>query len=87
MVIRKQINLHTVAWTEEAHQWSWRMKLRDKDGVARFFIHSKDGKPREINPYHYVTAKQYSKVQCRPELIQQLAYHLAKEVNTTSGYW
>eukprot|EP01108_Squamamoeba_japonica_P000146 TRINITY_DN1017_c0_g1_i2.p1 TRINITY_DN1017_c0_g1~~TRINITY_DN1017_c0_g1_i2.p1 ORF type:complete len:454 (-),score=112.76 TRINITY_DN1017_c0_g1_i2:644-2005(-) len=30
-----------VVWTEEGHRYSWRMKLRDKSGMLRYYITSK----------------------------------------------
>ena len=33
-----------VTWTEEGHKYSWRMKLRDKDGWVRFrLVHRTTG--------------------------------------------
>jgi hypothetical protein len=40
-----------VNWTEEGHRFSWRMKLRDKVGEARFFVTAKDtGDTRAADP-------------------------------------
>lgn len=69
-----------VAWTEEGHRFSWRMKLRFKDGRARFRLLDPvtDERwivdPRERLPYRLAEA-----MATRPDLVHQYARHLADE--------
>lgn len=78
-----------VAWTEEGHRFSWRMKTRSK--VGRVTFHALDrgeGKHEVIDPLVELTAHQARKMATRPEMIRQYALHLAKERATTgSGKW
>src|SRR6185503_2026118 len=67
-----------VNWTEEGHRFSWRMKLRDKVGEARFFVTAKDtGDTRAADPTRYLTAAQLDEMSTRPDMILQFAHHLA----------
>jgi vitamin K-dependent gamma-carboxylase len=72
-----------VSWTEEGHRFSWHMKLRDKEADARFFVTaSGSGQPAEVDPYEYLTSRQYEKMSTRPYMILQFAHHLAEELAT-----
>lgn len=66
-----------VAWTEEGHRFAWRMKLRDKDGVARFtVIDPISGQVWNVNNRQLLTARQARKVRCRPDMLLQFAHHI-----------
>ncbi len=69
-----------VAWTEEGHQYSWRMKLRSKRGEVKFRIVTGDGRVEVINPRRELTARQYRKLSGQPELIRQYAWHLRERM-------
>ena len=47
-----------VAWNEDGHRYSWRMKLRSKRGTAIYTVKTKDQQWR-VNPATYLTAKQH----------------------------
>jgi vitamin K-dependent gamma-carboxylase len=67
-----------VAWTEEGHQFSWRMKLRDKEGVALFFV--TDPVKKETwcaRTEAHLEPWQHRQMAKRPELIRQFAHYLA----------
>lgn len=67
-----------VAWTEEGHKFSWRMKLRDKHGQLRFYAHDPTtGETMKIDPRGYLERWQYYEMAARPEMIRQFAHHLA----------
>ncbi|TRX54810.1 HTTM domain-containing protein [Fulvivirga sp. M361] len=78
-----------VNWTEEAHRFSWHMKLRDKSGKVNFyFTDPTTGENKRIDWYHIIKPWQYRKMATRPYLIKQFACHLSEElqrmgVNTT----
>jgi len=50
-----------VAWTEDGHRFSWRMKLRSKRGSAVFMVKA-DGNTWAVNPKKYLNAKGYTDV-------------------------
>jgi len=66
------------------------MKLRDKDGLARFFVHDDDvGHPIEIDQNRLLSPKQQRKISCRPELLHLFAVEIARrwQHRSTSGRW
>lgn len=67
-----------VAWTEEGHRFSWRMKLRTKSADAVFRITDPaTGATRVLDPRSELTSWQASSMQARPDMIAQYARHLA----------
>jgi hypothetical protein len=69
-----------VAWTEEGHRFSWRMKLRDKDARFAFVVVDHSVKTYwKIHPRNYLSARQARKMAGRPDMILQFAKYLAKE--------
>jgi vitamin K-dependent gamma-carboxylase-like protein len=67
-----------VAWTEEGHRFSWRMKLRDKEASVR--IVSRDAKTGEswTEPLGNLTSRQRRDMAAHPDMILQYAHHLAE---------
>jgi vitamin K-dependent gamma-carboxylase len=67
-----------VSWTEEGHRFSWRMKLRDKDGTARFIVTDpSSGTTTVVEPETILSDWQVPKMVVRPDMILQFAHHLA----------
>ena len=69
-----------VSWTEEGHNFSWHMKLRDKDPFIQFQI--TDPKTSETwrpDPRRYLTRRQIGKMGTRPDMILLFAHHLAEQ--------
>ena len=69
-----------VAWTEEGHRFSWRMKLRTKG--ARLAMWVTDPATRQTWPVDFsqdLTARQQSKMANRPDMILQYVHHLAQK--------
>ncbi|HVG08359.1 MAG TPA: HTTM domain-containing protein [Thermoanaerobaculia bacterium] len=71
-----------VDWTEEGHRFSWRMKLRDKRGTVRFAaVDPRSGQAFPLSDlYAVVTARQHRMMEHDPEMMRQLAVHLAKKL-------
>lgn len=68
-----------VSWTEEGHRFAWQMKLRSKNGEARFIVEDpRTNETWEVAPTIYLTQKQVRKMTCRPDMILQFAHHLAE---------
>ncbi|MEZ0275974.1 MAG: HTTM domain-containing protein, partial [Roseimicrobium sp.] len=68
-----------VNWTEEGHRFSWRMKLRGKDGEAIFkVVQPSTGRFWEFHPEDYMTKKQVDEMAGRPDMILQFAHRLAE---------
>ena len=62
-----------VAWNEDGHRFSWRMKLRSKRGNASFVVVHADGARTVVDPGAHLTRKQVRKMACIPDLLWQFA--------------
>lgn len=76
-----------VSWTEEGHNFSWMMKLRDKDTTAIVFYVTDPITDRTwtIDPEDELTSRQFSKMSTRPDMILQYSHHIADELRQ-QGY-
>lgn len=75
------------SWTEDGHQFSWRMKLRNKTGdVIYYVVDRKTKKMKTIFPNFLLTKKQYRDLIGKPDSILQLAHHLKKLHGDVSVY-
>ncbi len=75
-----------VHWTEEGHRFSWHMKLRAKQG--RLFMHACDPNSRicwDIEPLQYIRPWQLRRAAEIPDMILQLAHHVADDLRE-KGY-
>lgn len=67
-----------VAWTDQGHRLSWRMKLRDKQGVVTLHVTDPEtGRTWNRSPSHYLSLWQYSQMLVCPDMIQQFAHFVA----------
>ncbi len=76
-----------VSWTEEGHNFSWHMKLRDKDTehIQFYATDPKTGDLWLIDHYDDLTDRQVSKMANRPDMILQYAHFLAEKFRE-NGY-
>ena len=69
-----------VHWTEEGHNYSWHMKLRDKDSSGFFLVKdTQTGEERTVYPQEYLTQVQAKKMLSRPHMIVPFAHFLAEQ--------
>ncbi len=75
-----------VAWNEDGHRFSWRMKLRSKRGEAEFVVWD-PGEEVEyvIDPRDYLTRRQVGKMITRPDMILQFAHYLGEIYGSEKG--
>jgi vitamin K-dependent gamma-carboxylase len=79
-----------VEWDEEGHLCSWRMKLRDKAGMTKFYVKynsTETGEPvnRVVDPHDLLTGAQVKKMNGRPQMILLFALHLADLMEKSLG--
>lgn len=68
-----------VTWSEDGHRFAWRMMLRSKQGDLRLVVVDRaDGTSRTLPARELVASWQHGQVSTRPDLIQQLAHHVAR---------
>ena len=81
MPLRHHLYPGNVHWTEEGHNWSWHMKLRDKRGSLRLTATDmQTGESWVINQRDYLTARQRRKMRTRPDLIVLFSHYLEKQL-------
>jgi hypothetical protein len=79
MPLRHWLYPGEVNWTEQGHNFSWHMKLRNKSGDARFEARDpRTGERWEVDLDPLLTRRQYTKMTTRPDHILQLAHMIAR---------
>jgi len=65
-----------VAWNEQGHRFSWRMKLRSKAGKVQFLL-SDDSTEKDywLEADKYLAPRQRFKMHCQPDMILQMAHY------------
>jgi vitamin K-dependent gamma-carboxylase len=73
-----------VNWTEQGHVCSWRMMLRGKVSVVRFYLTDKLVEKTTIPTLRqYINADQLSRMAMDPLMIRQMGMHLENEFRET----
>jgi vitamin K-dependent gamma-carboxylase len=69
-----------VLWHEQGMRYSWRVMVREKNGSIRYRVRW-DGSGREVqvSPSQYLTSHQEREMSGQPDLILQLARHIAAD--------
>ena len=80
MPLRNHLYPGDVAWTEEGHRFSWRMKLRDKEATAVFYATDPvSGRTWKVRTKDYLQSWQKTEMESRPDMILQFAQFLAAD--------
>ena len=74
-----------VAWNEAGHQFSWRMKLRDKRGTVSFRVVDSSDRLVRVKPDKYLTLTQRYRMACIPDLVWQFAQMLDAQYTLSTG--
>jgi vitamin K-dependent gamma-carboxylase len=70
-----------VAWTEEGHRFAWRMKLRSKEGYAKFYAYDPATRMgTEVRADTLLTEDQFQEMAGRPHMIYQFARYLRERL-------
>jgi hypothetical protein len=68
-----------VSWTEEGHNFSWQMKLRDKEAQGWFLVRDTVRQRSEVvYPTEHLTSWQASAMLPRPDMVLQFSHYLAE---------
>ncbi len=84
--LRHVVRGSNVAWDEDGHLCSWRMKLRDKYGAIGFML-DQDGRLSLPDVHSELTGYQVRRILGRPHLIRQYARHLAEKSGARVLIW
>ncbi len=76
-----------VRWHEQGMRFSWRVMVREKNGSVTFVVRERDtGRTYHVAPRSYLTSIQEREMSSQPDLILQLAHHVASDVRNRSGH-
>lgn len=77
MPLRHWLYPGDVNWTEEGHRYSWRMKLREKQGSLEVTVRDPDtGRQWKVDPADYLPPKERRAAATRPDMTQQFAHYI-----------
>ncbi|WP_053236175.1 HTTM domain-containing protein [Sandaracinus amylolyticus] len=69
-----------VLWHEQGMRWSWRVLCREKNGSVTYRVRTRGRRfEREVAPRDYLTRDQEVEFSAQPDMILQLAHHIARE--------
>jgi hypothetical protein len=75
-----------VAWTEEGHKFSWRMKLRDKRTTGEFTVRDPaTGKTWKVDPRAFLLEHQARKFMDWPDMVHLFCRHVAERESKRTG--
>lgn len=69
-----------VHWNELGHRFSWHMKLRSKQlhGALITALDPVTGATWDVNPFDYLSPRQWEKGSVRPDMVLQFCHHVGK---------
>lgn len=78
--LRHYLYAGDVLWNEEGMRWSWKVMLREKHGSVTYYVRV-PGTDKElmVSPRKYLAARQEREMAGQPDLILQLAHHIARD--------
>jgi len=68
-----------VLWHEQGMRFSWRVMVRAKGGDVTFVVREPSGRTFHVSPRAYLTGLQESEMSSQPDLVLQLAHHIARD--------
>ena len=72
-----------VLWNEQGMRWSWKVKVRAKRGSITYRVTDPEkGRTVFVAPRRYLTSYQEEEMAGQPDLILQLAHHIARDFRT-----
>ncbi len=74
-----------VLWNERGIRFAWHVLIREKHGAVTFIAELDDRKQLEVPAHNYLTPRQEREMSGQPDLIVQLARHIADDLRAR-GY-
>lgn len=69
-----------VLWHEQGMRWSWRVMVREKNASVTYHVRNPaTGRQWQVSPHRYLTWRQANEMSGQPDLILQLAHHVAAD--------
>ncbi|PTL77952.1 HTTM domain-containing protein [Vitiosangium sp. GDMCC 1.1324] len=78
--LRSHLYGGNVLWHEQGMRFSWRVMAREKNGSVTFMVRDvRTGREWHVPPSQYLTRLQEREMSVQPDLILQLAHHIARD--------
>lgn len=79
--LRHYVYPGNASWTEEGHQFAWRMMLRSKTGQVEFVVDNPaTGDTAQVDVAQILTEEQLDQVATEPDMMVQLAHWIEEEL-------
>ncbi len=76
-----------VHWHEQGMRFSWRVMVREKNASVTYLVDDLvTGRTTEVSPRAYLDARQLREFATQPDLVLQLAQHIAREREERTGH-
>ncbi|MCA9546040.1 MAG: HTTM domain-containing protein, partial [Myxococcales bacterium] len=70
-----------VLWDDRGMRFAWKVMVREKQGSVSYRVQvAERARPYLVSPARYLTWRQHSEMASRPEMIAQLAHHVAHDL-------
>lgn len=80
MPLRHRLYGGNVLWDEQGMRFSWKVMCREKNGSITYLVDSpKAGRTWYVAPRKYLTDRQERELSSQPDLVLQLAHHVADD--------
>jgi len=77
----------SVLWHEQGMRWSWRVMVREKNGLVTFHVRDPGtGASWQVPPRRYLTRLQEREMSGQPDLILQLAHQIRDDYSARLGH-
>jgi hypothetical protein len=77
----------SVLWHEQGMRWSWRVMVREKNGLTTFHVRDpRTGASWQVPPRRYLTRLQEREMSGQPDLILQLAHRIRDDYQARLGH-
>ncbi len=79
--LRHRLYPGDVLWHEQGMRWSWKVMVREKSGSITYHVRdTARGRTWQVSPSTYLQPRQEMEMSGQPDLILQLAHHIAKDL-------
>jgi len=78
--LRHRLYGGNVLWHEQGMRFSWKVMVREKNGAITYLVESeREKRTWYVSPRRYLTDRQARELSSQPDLIVQLAHHVADD--------
>ena len=84
--LRHHLYAGNMCWTEQGFRFAWHVMLVEKGGLVRYRVHdAASNREWLVYPRDYLAPHQQKAMATQPDMILQLAHHIARDYTTRLG--